>query len=52
MGRLDDWVAKTPKSIVARLKGAKASQAKTRLTHGTMAVISVMMLIAASQYSW
>jgi hypothetical protein len=47
MRRLDDWVAETPESITARLDGAKASQAQTRLTIGTMAVISVMMLIAA-----
>jgi hypothetical protein len=47
MRRLDDWVAETPESITARLEGAKATQAQTRLTIGTMAVISVMMLIAA-----
>lgn len=45
--RLDDWVAETSGSIAARLEGAKASQAKIRLTLGAMAVISVMMLIAA-----
>lgn len=46
MNRLDDWVAETPESIAARLEGAKASQAKIRLTLGAMAVISMMMLIA------
>jgi hypothetical protein len=44
---IDDWVAETPESIAARLDGAKSSQAQTRLTIGTMALISVMMLIAA-----
>jgi hypothetical protein len=47
VNRLDDWVAETPESIAARLEGAKGSQAKIRLTLGTMALISVMMLITA-----
>jgi hypothetical protein len=47
MKPLGDWVAETPQSIAARLEGAKASQANIRLTIGTMAVVSVMMLIAA-----
>lgn len=47
MTRLEDWVAETPESIAARLDGAKSSQAQTRLTIGTMALISMMMLIAA-----
>lgn len=45
--QLEDWVAETDESISARLEGAKASQAQLRLTLGTMAVISVMMLIAS-----
>jgi hypothetical protein len=44
---LEDWVAETHESISARLEGAKGSQAKIRLTLGTMALISVMMLITA-----
>jgi hypothetical protein len=47
MNRLEDWTAETPESIAARLEGAKASQAQIRFTLGTMAVISVMMLIAS-----
>lgn len=46
-GRVEDWVAETPESISARLEAAKAAQAQLRLTLGTMAVISVMMLIAS-----
>lgn len=46
VNRLNDWVAETHESITARLEGAKASQAQTRFTLGTMAVISMMMLIA------
>ena len=47
VNRIDDWVAETPESIAARLEGAKGSQAKIRLTLGTMAIISVMMVITA-----
>ncbi|MBV9926595.1 MAG: hypothetical protein JOZ96_16365 [Acidobacteria bacterium] len=45
--RLQDWVAETHESVVARLEGVKAAQTQTRLTLGAMAVISVMMLIAS-----
>jgi hypothetical protein len=45
--RLEDWVAETPASISARLEGAKIAQSQIRFTLGTMAVISVMMLIAS-----
>ena len=45
--RLADWFAETPESITARLEGAKASQGQIRWALGTMAVISMMMLIAA-----
>ena len=44
---LKDWAAETQESIAARLEGVKAAQAQTRLTLGTMAVISVMMVIAS-----
>jgi hypothetical protein len=44
---LEDWVAETEQSVAARLEGVKTAQAQTRLTLGTMAVISVMMLIAS-----
>jgi hypothetical protein len=47
MNPLKDWTAETTESIAARLEAAKASQAQIRLTLGTMAVISVMMLIAS-----
>jgi len=43
--RLEDWTAETPESINARLEGAKAVQGQTRVTLGTMTVISMMMLI-------
>ena len=45
--RLDDWEAETPESVKARLDGANAVQAQTRLTLGTMTVIAMMMLIVA-----
>lgn len=45
--RLEDWVAETDESIAARLEGVKAAQAQTRLTLGTTAIISVMMLIGS-----
>ncbi|HWS89473.1 MAG TPA: hypothetical protein VN282_21045 [Pyrinomonadaceae bacterium] len=44
---LEDWAAETHESIAARLEGVKVAQAQTRLTLGTMAVISVMMLIVS-----
>jgi hypothetical protein len=44
---LEDWAVETHESISARLEGAKAAQTQTRLTLGTMAVISMMMLIAS-----
>jgi hypothetical protein len=40
-------VAETPESIAARLEGVKGSRAKIRLTLGTMAIVSVMMVITA-----
>src|SRR5687768_5960246 len=43
--RLEDWTAETPESINARLEGARAVQGQTRVTLGTMTVISMMMLI-------
>jgi hypothetical protein len=43
----DDWVGETDESIAARLEGAKSAETQMRLTVATMAVISVMMLIAA-----
>jgi hypothetical protein len=45
--RLQDWVAETPESISARLEGAKALQAQTRFTLGTMTVVAMMMLIVS-----
>lgn len=44
---IPDWVAETDESIAARLEGVKSAQGQTRLTLGTMAVISVMMVIAS-----
>lgn len=41
-----DSSSETPASIVARLDGAKDSQTQTRWTLGSMAFVSMMMLIA------
>ena len=43
--RLEDWAAETPESVNARLEGAKAVQAQTRFTLGTMTLLAMMMLI-------
>ena len=43
---VNDWQAESAASIAARLDAAKASQGQTRVTLGSMAVISAMMLIA------
>jgi hypothetical protein len=45
--RLQDWVAETPESVNARLEGAKAIQAQTQFTLGTMTVVAMMMLIVS-----
>ena len=42
---LEDWIAETRESIVARLDGAREAQRQTRFTLGMMALISMMMLI-------
>ena len=47
LDNVNDWAAETSESIDARLEGAKSSQAQTRLTLGTMALVSIMMLIAS-----
>jgi hypothetical protein len=47
VNRPNDWVGETHESITARLEAAKVSQAQTRFTLGTMALISMMMLIAS-----
>jgi hypothetical protein len=43
--QLEDWIAETRESIVARLDGAREAQRQTRFTLGLMALISMMMLI-------
>ena len=43
--QLEDWIAETRESIVARLDGAREAQRQTRFTLGMMALISMMMLI-------
>ena len=44
-GHLQDWIAETPESIAARLRGAEEAQRQTRFTLGMMALISMVMLI-------
>ena len=44
-GQLDDWIAETPESIAARLRGAQEAQGQTRFTLGLMTLVSMMMLI-------
>ena len=43
-GHLHDWIAETPESIAARLRGAQEAQRQTRFTLGMMTLISMMML--------
>ena len=42
-----DWISETPKSIEARLAGAKQIQDQLRFVLGVMAIISMMILIAS-----
>lgn len=42
-----DTIAETEASVAARLEAVRTAQAQTRVTIGTMAVISAMMLIAS-----
>jgi hypothetical protein len=43
--QLEDWIAETRESIVARLDGAREAQRQTRFTLGMLALISMMMVI-------